>query len=74
MALIWRFIQKYDLSEVVDGLEQSGGIDGLLEWMKPRVDHENGYLGFDNFTSHLKDGEHEPFHTLISEHLKHLTD
>lgn len=56
MALIWRFIQKYDLAEVIDGLEEHGGIDGLLQWMKPRVDHEHGYPGFNNFTSHLKDG------------------
>ena len=54
MALIWRFIQKYDMAEVIDGIEQHGGIDGLLEWMKPRV--HDYRPDFHNFTSDLKDG------------------
>ena len=54
MALIWRFIQKYDMAEVIDGIEQHGGIDGLLEWMKPRV--HDYRPDFHNFTSDLTDG------------------
>lgn len=54
MALIWRFIQKYELSEPIPGIASSGGIDALLKWVQPRV--EPHYPGVKNFTSNWKDG------------------
>jgi len=54
MALLWRFIQNFDLSVPIPGLGEHGGIDGLLKWVKPRT--EEWYPGVKNFTSNWKDG------------------
>ena len=48
LALMWRFIQKYDLVEGDGGL-----VNTLLEWVKPRTDP---HKVVNNFTSHWQDG------------------
>lgn len=58
LALLWRFIQKYDLAE---GDESVGLTDALLAWVKPRTDlaprAEKGLAGgkdVSNFTTSWK--------------------
>lgn len=52
MALLWRYICQYDLAVVIPGL--SDGIDGLMQWVQPRVHKHRPEL--DDFTRDWVDG------------------
>merc|ERR1711990_1213028 len=54
MALIWRYIQQYDLAVVIPGLDSHGGVDGLMKWVQPRT--QQWYPGLNDFTKDWKDG------------------
>jgi hypothetical protein len=53
MALLFKFFLKYDLAVVIDGIGATG-MDGLLEWVKPRVAAEKP--GLNDFTHDWTDG------------------
>jgi len=50
LALIWRFILKYDL----DG-DDGGAVTSLLEWVRPRTEARG--IDVSNFTTSWKDGD-----------------
>jgi hypothetical protein len=50
LALIWRFILKYDL----DG-DDGGAVASLLEWVRPRTEARG--IDVSNFTTSWKDGD-----------------